>query len=351
MQYKYVAVYQIRGLTHAPGSGDTEIYTFEGSTSVKAFLSYDIDAQCYELDRARAISYLMLKGLASKSWDDSKPEIEAEITRIRENRRKNLEDAEALVVVATGETEPQFSDSIKETDEFVLGFDVVTKDELFDTHRSQANAAVTALCLATVHDIIQVKKLCEGVYLINESGKPVYSFSFSGGGEVYSSRRTTTEVTTKARSQAKTLAREKTLSRVNRLLVQAISRDNDKLRRFISGWSALEILVNKVFSEYEKLFIQNLIGTAPTGHTQRYFDRIRDVMQGKYRITDKFVIVAACLGDNESTESDIDDFESIKEKRDSLLHGNVIDESSLPINETIRLLKKYLSRHIDTKAP
>jgi hypothetical protein len=133
------------------------------------------------------------------------------------------------------------------------------------------------------------------------------------------------------------------------LLIQAISRDTDKLRRFISGWSALEILVNKVFSEYEKLFIQNLIGTAPTGHTQRYFDRIRYVMQDKYRITDKFVIVVACLGENESTESDIDDFESIKEKRDSLLHGNLIDESSLPINETIRLLKKYLSRHIDTK--
>ena len=137
---------------------------------------------------------------------------------------------------------------------------------------------------------------------------------------------------------------------VNRLLVQAISKDNDKLRRFISGWSALEILINKVFSEYEKLFIQNLIGTAPTGHTQRYFDRIRNVMQGKYRITDKFVILVACLGDNESIESDIESFEFIKEKRDSLFHGNVIDESSLPINEIVILLKKYLARHIDKKA-
>lgn len=212
MQYKYVVIYQISGLIHDQSSTDMEIYTSEGSVSIKAFLSDNIDTHCYELDYAGAIGYLMLKGLKGRSWEESKPEIEAEITRIRENRHKNLEEAEALVVIATGEIEPQFNNFIKETKEFVFGFDLVNKVELTDIHRNQVYAAVSALCLSTEHGIIQVKKLCEGIYLINESGKPLYSFSVSGGGEVFSSRRTTAEVISKVRNQAKALVSEKALS-------------------------------------------------------------------------------------------------------------------------------------------
>jgi hypothetical protein len=134
------------------------------------------------------------------------------------------------------------------------------------------------------------------------------------------------------------------LSRVYKLLIQAISRDNDELRRFIFGWSALEILINKVFSEYEKQFVQNLLGAHPANHTLRYFDRVREVMEGKYRMVDKFIIVAACIGNN-GFETDIQNFIKIKKIRDTLLHGEVINEKSLPISETVGLLQKYILRH------
>ena len=254
-----------------------------------------------------------------------------------------------MVVIASGETEPNFSSPNRETENFVLGFDVIQKEKINDIHGKQVDSALVALCLSTGQGSIQIKCLCNDVYLINENNKPVYSIGLSGSGEGYISIRTTDEFIRMAQSKIDTLFAEKALDRVNKLLVQAISEENDKLRRFMFGWSALEILINKVFSEYEKKFVQNLLGSDPANHMQKYFGRIRDVMEGKYRITDKFIIVAACISDT-TIDSDIETFTSIKKKRDALIHGKDVEEATLPIQQTIVLLKKYLCSHIETKA-
>lgn len=349
MRYRYVTVYQIRGLIHNPEKGDVEIYVKENNASVRAILTDKLDDYCYELDRAQSVGYLMLKSLVGqRESSDLRVEVETEIRRIRERRNKELEHSETLVFIAEGEAQADFSRPNRETDDYVLGFELVNKERIAEAHSDQVNAVLAALCLSTEHETIQIKRMRGDAYLINEAGKPVYSFDVSGSGEAFVSERTTDEVIKQAQSQAKSMSKH-SLSRVYRLLVQAISRDNDKLRRFMFGWSALEILINKVFSDYEKLFIQNLLGADPASHTQRYFERIRDVMKGKYRIADKFVVVAACVSDD-SVETDIQDFVKIKEVRDALLHGEPIDEESLPISETVGLLKKYLRRHINAKA-
>jgi hypothetical protein len=350
MKYRYIAVYQIRGLIHVPDRGDVEIYADGDGFSVRAILTERVDEYCYELDRARSLGYLVLKSLAGQRESDTlRVEVEAEVSRIRERRNKDLSRSEVLIFTADGEVEPDFSRPSRETDDFVLGFEVVNKDNIVGAHSAQMNAALAALCLSTEHDTIQVKRVQGDVYLINESGKPVYSLDFSASGDAFVSRRTSDAVIREAQSQAVALTSEKSLARVNRLLVQAISSENDKLRRFMFGWSALEIFINKVFSEYERLCVQNLLGTDPASHTQRYFERIHDVMRDKYRITDKFVVVTACLGDD-SIETDVETFASIKKSRDELLHGEVLDEDSLPVAETIKLLKKYLRLHISMKA-
>jgi hypothetical protein len=347
MKYKYVTSYQIRGLTHNPDKGEEEIYVKEGDSSVRAILTDNLDAYCFEIDRAQAVGYLMLKGLSGKKESsDLRYELEAEIGRLRERRNKELNDSEKLVFIADGDVQTDLSQPNRETDDYILGFQVVDKEKIVQAHSDQVHAALAALFL-TAHEVIQVKHIRGDVYLINDSGKPVYSVDFSVSGEAYTSRRTTDEVIKETKGQvAHLLINKRSLSPIYKLLVQAISRDNDQLRRFMFGWSALEILTNKVFSEYEKQFVQNLIGADPAIHTQRYFERIRDVMKGKYRLADKFVVLAACVGDK-TVEDDIENFVKIKKTRDALMHGETIDEKSLPDSETVALLKKYLRHHIN----
>ena len=170
---------------------------------------------------------------------------------------------------------------------------------------------------------------------------------FSGSGTMFSSTPITKELIEETHVQLKK-SNERISAKVNRLLAQAISRENDELRRFMFGWAGLEILISSVFKEYEKLFAQTLQGSEPTSPTHRYFKRIREVMKGKYNIADQFVIVAACIG-NESVEADIEEFVRIKKIRDALFHDTSAAEKGLPSFEIIELLRKYLRLHTNTK--
>jgi hypothetical protein len=349
MKFRYITIYQIRGLIHNSDEGDIEIYAKENhGASVRAILTDQPDQYCYDIDRAQSIGYLMLTSMVGqRGTDDVKLEIKTEIERIRENRKKELQGLEAFIFIAEGETDVDFSHPNKETDDYVLGFDIINKDNIISPYRDQINAALVALCLATERVPLDVKHLRGDVYLINEISKPVYSIAFSGSGEGYPSIQTTAEIIKEAQGQIKLISK-RPLTKVYRLLTQAISRDNDELRRFMFGWAALETLIKTVFSEYEKLFVQSLLEADPASQAGRYFKRIREVMKGKYNIADQFVVVAACIGEG-PVEPDIQEFIRIKKIRDTLFHDTSVAEKGLPTVVTVELLKKYLRLHIRYK--
>lgn len=350
MQYRFINIYEIRGLNHPSGKGDITLYTKEGIPFVRAILTDKPDGYCYEIDRAKSLGYLMSRGFAGQSAsNEPQPELERHIIRIRENRKKQLGTSEALVFIAEGEVEADLSGPSVDRGDYTLGFDVVSKEQITETLSTEVNAILAGLCLSAENDSLQLRRLDGDVYLVGESGKPMYSLGISISGKAYSSRQTTDEVVEKTRKHFSSLAIDSSLSRVYKLYIQGVSRENDELRRFMFSWSALEILINKVFSEYEKLFIQNLLGADPVNNAQRYFDRVRDVMKEKYRIMDKFIVIAACIG-KDSVEADIEEFGKIKKIRDTLLHGEIMDEKSLPVAETVRLLWKYMRCHLDAKA-
>jgi len=350
MKYKYIVAYQIAGLIHAPDSGDVEIYADESGFLANAIPMEGVDKYCYEVDRAQSLGHLVLRSaFGRRESDDLRIEMEAEVGRIRERRNKELGNSEILVFTAEGMVEPDFSRPHRETDDFVLGFEVINKDDIAAAYDSQINAVLAALCLSTEHEIIQVKRIQRGVYLVNEFGKPVYSLHLSASVNAFVSRRIAEETIGDARIRAVALMGGESLASVNRLLVQAICSENDRLRRFIFAWSALEILVNKVFPEYEnRLFTSVQRDKELASPMERYFRRIRGVMKDKYSIADKFSLIAAWLGDD-ACETDMDVFISVKKKRDVLFHGEALDEDSLPIPETIGLLKKYLRLHTSLK--
>jgi hypothetical protein len=124
----------------------------------------------------------------------------------------------------------------------------------------------------------------------------------------------------------------------------------DRLKAFVSGWTALEILIEKSFKTYEQIFLSPLTNAEQPTLRERFLGRITDVMKDKYRLTDKFLAVAAVLfpavADAEVQE-DYKKFCRLKGLRDSIFHGDEFSERDLPVHELAELLRKYLVAYIE----
>ena len=60
MKFKYISLYQIRGLTHNPAEGAIQLYSKEHDTiSLKAVLTDKPDPFCYDIDRALTLGNFM----------------------------------------------------------------------------------------------------------------------------------------------------------------------------------------------------------------------------------------------------------------------------------------------------
>jgi hypothetical protein len=135
------------------------------------------------------------------------------------------------------------------------------------------------------------------------------------------------------------------LERVVRLYTQSLDRATDNYRSFIAAWSALEILIRKIFPTYQRLLSVELqkVSQAPGLHA--YLDRVSEVMNGRHNIADKFSIISVFL-DDEGKPDEMKTFRGLKDVRDRLFHGEEIPEETLPTGEVQRLFDKYLRNHM-----
>jgi hypothetical protein len=150
-------------------------------------------------------------------------------------------------------------------------------------------------------------------------------------------------------AEAEFLARqlERTeLKRVVNLFARSLdSAADDDFRSFLFGWTALEIFINKVFSQYERVLVEAVNSQVTVHGVSRYFERITQVMKNKYRLVDKFSVVAGVLA-GETSDADVDQFKRIKKARDELLHGQDVAVTSLINTELRELLSRYLRAHL-----
>ncbi|AOV17634.1 hypothetical protein BJI67_11700 [Acidihalobacter aeolianus] len=127
----------------------------------------------------------------------------------------------------------------------------------------------------------------------------------------------------------------------------------DQLKTFLSGWAALEILIAKAFKRYEQEFLSPFTQIGQESMRERFLARIKDVMKDKYRLSDKFVAVSAVLfrdASREDFQRDYQTFRDLKERRDSISHGDPFEENSLPIQQVDALLRKYCLAYIATQS-
>lgn len=121
-----------------------------------------------------------------------------------------------------------------------------------------------------------------------------------------------------------------------------VPHENGRLHSFIAAWAGLEIFVVKKFDE--------LLGgikrkAKVSGMHQKLFDRMFDVMDGKYRVVDKFIILASHY-DEADADKDIALFVKIKKARDDFFHTMKTGADDLPLDEVRTLLEKYLKLHL-----
>jgi hypothetical protein len=141
------------------------------------------------------------------------------------------------------------------------------------------------------------------------------------------------------------------LSRVIRLLASSLDARNDTLRRFIFGWTALEIFINKLFDGYRQTFVSDKIEIP---NASRHAERVALAVEtGEYMPVDKFIIIAAVVNvvisnsDIEELDGDADEFQRLKRIRNEFFHGEDIPEKTLPDAEVREFLSKYLLKHLN----
>ncbi len=143
------------------------------------------------------------------------------------------------------------------------------------------------------------------------------------------------------------------LESVYRLAAQMMDYRTDRLRAFLSGWAAFEILISKSFRLHEEAFLAPLSVGSLSGMRGKFVERLKGVMKDKYRLADKFVAIASVVMDGKEDaeiQEDLRTFNKLKEIRDSIYHGNPFRDDGLPVYELASLLRRYFLAHINAVA-
>jgi len=135
-----------------------------------------------------------------------------------------------------------------------------------------------------------------------------------------------------------------------RLYAHSLNTATDNYRSFIAAWSALEILVGKIFPTYQPLLVMELRQIRQPPGVQVYLNRVAEVMEDKHTLADKFSVISMFLNDEGQPEEEVEKFRRLKKVRDLLFHGEDISEESLPMKEVQQLFDKYLRNHLRHEA-
>ncbi len=345
MKYKFISAHKIIGVTR-PAEGEERVIATYPETRSEAILTYDLDDHLFDIDRARAVGLMMLKGLVGQGAEDSFDDrLERELAEIRETRKKDIGSGVFLVYKSEGEVDSWNPRNSREFEGFTLAFEGTPKGPIRQLHQAPINGVLASFALGS-DNVCGVKKIADGVYFIADAGKPAYSMDFEMSGSATVSMGLKPAVVEYVQKYAKVLGGHPELVDPARLLSRSLSDESDRLLSLLSIWSGLEIFVSKVFKSYEAAMFPEDEKKTSNAVPEPVVKRIREVMKDKYRIADKFSVVSSLLAPDEA-EEDVAKFKIIKDVRDKLMHGGEVELKTLPIQDTQLLLRKYLRLHAE----
>lgn len=340
MRYHYVFVAEIRGLVppkgaeivvDVPAIGGSVTYTADGNSIPEV------------VDLKSAVGRQLLVGLAGRTVKGRNAELKCAVQLIREKRR-TPNSVEALAILqATGDTEDFELEHTREDEGFIVCLGDSPAKDIQKLHKSYVQSLLAALHLASPQDA-SAKTLIDCVLFYRDDGKPIFCYEMEAYATAYTASPITQELANEAERFASQLSKERSYNDVIRLLSKSMDLSNDQLLSFLSAWAALEIFVSKTFKEYERLIFDDS-GSGPISAHPEVIKRMRDVMSDKFRLTDKFAIIAGALG-KEDVDADLKIFGNLKGVRDKLFHGQEIQIQDLPYEATRNLASKYLRLHL-----
>jgi hypothetical protein len=353
MKYLDVIVFKIRGVT-IPAEDVTKDLIGSSSGNVHAVLTNCPDDFCFECDRRTAVANLMLMRMfqnASEGLDPSRPEesnarIAREMEKERELRKKEFGEGPSLVIKITGTSEDIPDDNMVVFSDFVVRLGDSPRKEIHATSKAVITAILTGLTMAA-EEPITAKKVNDGIVFFGTNEKPLYAYDFKLSGQAYVSRAITASTAESMAGWYAKLVADPSIESVVRLLTLSQQGDGDMLRGFLAAWNALEIFIGKTFAKYEVELVAKINEGTHSDGRQNYLKRIGEVMKDKYRITDKFAVVSGqlCPAD---TDADLAVLQKVKKMRDTLLHGEDVKESELPVVTVQNLVRKYLRLHFQS---
>ncbi|EEZ6491561.1 TPA: hypothetical protein ACIWR0_005221 [Escherichia coli] len=120
-----------------------------------------------------------------------------------------------------------------------------------------------------------------------------------------------------------------------------------RLHSFISAWTCLEIFIAKNFKQnFNKLIDFAKEKTKNPEINQQFIDRMFVMMEGKYRLMDKFILLASYYNIAEIDDK-IKEFKELKKIRDSFFHGDKIEINDLPLEQTRDLFIMFIKLKLD----
>lgn len=352
VKVQYVAIYKLHAVNKLPEAAEGAILFQQQHPTLSAKLTMNPEPHFLHIENSAALGSQILKGIFAPDIKGTLQErLSAEIEDMRASRAKRL--GTGVFLIFEGETEistPDFK-ARQDTEEFAVYLGNIGKGEIRKSFRPYVQSVIMALTLSLATNADRrVEKMGDVIYLVdNDNGKPIYTLALQGGTARASVSSPLSEnMIEESAALAAVLAAHQPLVRTTSLLSTSIDAATDDLQGFIAAWSALEIFINATFkTTYEARWFDIMRDGAPAS-AKPVFERFKDVMSDKYRLADKFLVVASVL-DSAVAAADATEFARLKKFRDGLLHALDTPLSPLPTEAVQKLLLKYMKLHLGTQ--
>jgi hypothetical protein len=311
---------------------------------VWAVLTNEPDSYLYEHDLALKIAEALLAGLfAAEAISDLDNWLANKIGLLQQSRKDRFGNRPYLIFGRESDEDVTL-DLHREFDTFVVCFDAIDKRRV-----QQESAAMISRLLASVAlhigDVDGYDKVAESVTLKREDGKTVFTFSPSAGGVKVITENIPTDIQDKISASYDAMEHNPVLERTINLMSFSVEQHQNRFRAFVASWTAMELLVNKLFPDYERGLFGQLTDTESEAE-RSYFARISEVMRDKYRLLDKFALVALSLSPD-TADGDLQCMKQIVEIRNDLVHKHSVRDEQLPLESLQQLLRKYMAKYLD----
>lgn len=329
MRYKYISIYELQGILFK--NIDESVLTFSNS-GLTATIANTIDSYCLDIDTSNSVSSITL---GSNPYDNMKLPFEDKFKLIlkdeQERRRKNYGTGPYVVFEGTGFDASKKLKTPKEYNQFILCIadNQLDDDQLYsikESYQDKTHGVLTALFIS-IDTFYKIRKVGDAIVHYNNDNKPIYTLSFHLSGDAFTSRLCTNEDIENIITSSTALIDNKEFKTINKIIAKSIDSRNDKLLSFLSGWTALEIFINKTFSLYKEL-----------GY-------LREDIASSNNLKEQFAAICKQLSPNTADENERV-FRRIHKLRNDLVHRNDFDLKKLPVAETQSLLRELIQLHL-----